>query len=53
MLLPPEDAGAWVEALGRLQSDLGLRASLGENARQTARKHTWTQRAERILDGLA
>jgi glycosyltransferase involved in cell wall biosynthesis len=53
ILLPPEDAGAWVEALGRLQSDLGLRASLGENARQTARKHTWTQRAERILDGLA
>lgn len=53
VLLPPEDVNAWVEALGGLRSDPDLRAKLGESARQTARKYTWTRRAERILDGLA
>ncbi len=50
LLLPPDDAEAWSEAVDRLRHDGDLRARLGQRARQRALKHyTWDIRAARIL----
>lgn len=53
MLLPPDDVGAWEQALLYLKTHPEQRASLGENGRKTAAHYTWEARAQRILEGLA
>lgn len=53
LLLDPEDPGAWIGAFRRLQSDSTLRRSLGDRAqRDFLRHHTWSARAQRVVDGL-
>ena len=52
ILLPPEDAQAWVEALQSLSTDPVCCARLGEQARQDAGRYTWEKRAESILEGI-
>lgn len=50
LLLPPDDAAAWSEAIDRLRLDCDLRERLGENARKQALEHyAWDIRAARIL----
>jgi len=51
VLAPPDDAGAWVAALRRLE-DPAARAPLAAEARRRAGEHSWERRARRILDGL-
>ena len=48
LLVPPDDAGAAADALGRLTGDAELRTRLGENAARLAEGLTWDARAERI-----
>ena len=53
LLVPPDDVGAWVTAIGRLRDD----AALGERLARRARAdflahHTWDQRAAAVLAGL-
>jgi len=45
----PDDRRAASEALGRLLGDDRLRRELGENARQDARRYTWSERARRLI----
>lgn len=52
IILPAGDADAWAEAIDRLQGSAAQRKQLGQAARRTAQKHTWTARAEHILHGL-
>ncbi len=49
VLLPPEDAGAWVAALKALQADEARRAALAVQARRDAVRYTWEARARRIF----
>ena len=52
VLLPPEDAAAWVLALEALQHDTDRREQLGRRARIDARQYTWLERARRSLEGM-
>jgi glycosyltransferase involved in cell wall biosynthesis len=52
LIVPPDDPERLAAAIARLAGDPELRARLGEAARATARQHTWSARARRILDGL-
>lgn len=52
LLVPPDDPGALAAAIGRLAGDAALRQRLSAAARATAREHTWTARARRVLEGL-
>lgn len=53
LLVPPSDVGAWAAAIQQLAGDAALRARLAEQAYQTvAARHTWEQRARRVLEGL-
>jgi glycosyltransferase involved in cell wall biosynthesis len=52
VLLPPDDPGAWVDALRQLQASQSTRQRLAEEARRTAEKFTWEARAGRLLEGL-
>jgi glycosyltransferase involved in cell wall biosynthesis len=52
ILLPPEDANAWADALRDLLADGPKRKALGEAARRQAEGHSWRARAERALAGL-
>jgi glycosyltransferase involved in cell wall biosynthesis len=52
LLLPPEDAGAWMAALEGLRRDPARRAALGAQARQDVTQYTWQARAARVLEGL-
>jgi glycosyltransferase involved in cell wall biosynthesis len=50
LLVPPGDAAALAAALGRLEADAGLRARLGQAARDAVvRDHAWDAVVERIL----
>lgn len=49
---PPDDPGAWQEALARLQADTDLRQRLAGQARLDAAGYTWEKRQERILEGI-
>jgi len=51
LMVPPGDLVALRIALEKLRNDPGLRRRLGERAQIEARtRHTWSQRADRILD---
>jgi glycosyltransferase involved in cell wall biosynthesis len=51
LLADPDDAGAWITALRRLE-DGALRVRLSDDARETARRYDWRRRAEIMLAGL-
>jgi glycosyltransferase involved in cell wall biosynthesis len=53
VLLPPEDAGAWVDSLSRLLADAVLRKDLAERAWQDVQPYTWLGRARRALVDFA
>ena len=51
LLVSPDNAQAWVEALRDLSEDEGLRARLGRTAQEDfLARHTWKHRANRSLD---
>jgi glycosyltransferase involved in cell wall biosynthesis len=53
LLLPPDDPAKWVAALNRLVANPAEGERLGKNARSDfLTRHTWRQRADRVLDGL-
>ncbi len=52
VLLPPGDLDAWVAAIRALCANPNRRAELGERARIDASRHTWEERAGRVLEGL-
>lgn len=52
LILPADDAGAWVAAIQRLQADPAHCAALATQARQSAQDYSWEKRAARILAGL-
>jgi len=52
MLLPPDDPGAWQNALLRLAADQHLRRKLGDQARRDAGEYTWLKRETMILKGF-
>ena len=54
LLVPPADVAAWSTALQRLLGDSVLRQNLGNTAKADfLARHTWRQRASRVLDGLS
>ena len=54
LLCPPGDTDAWVEAIGRLERDPGLRVEIGNAARRVLEtEYTWRTRAQRVLEGLS
>jgi glycosyltransferase involved in cell wall biosynthesis len=54
ILVPSDDPEAWAAALRRLLEDGSLRARLGATAHADfLARHTWQQRASRVLNGLA
>lgn len=52
LILPSEDATAWVAALRSLEQDPAKRAALSSAAQQTAEQFTWDKRARHLLQGL-
>jgi len=51
LMVPPEDAGAWLDAIDRLAADHELAGRLGAEAHALYRNnHTWTRRAEALLE---
>lgn len=52
VLLPPDDAAAWVNALRDLHAHPEKRAALGARARLDAAAYTWEARAGKLLEGL-
>lgn len=46
--LDPDDAGAWAEALERIDSDAGLRAGLSARGRDRAAEFTWERTAAEL-----
>ncbi len=54
LLVPPDDEGAWREALSAVIGDAGLRARLAEGARAAARQlPSWGEQAARFADAVA
>jgi len=52
VILPSNNAAAWVGALRALQKSASRRAALAKAARAMAKQYTWEKRAERLLQGL-
>ena len=53
LVVAPDDPGAWAAALQRLLDDRALRERLGASAHADfLARHTWRQRAIRVLEGL-
>jgi glycosyltransferase involved in cell wall biosynthesis len=50
LLLPPDDARAWRDALGRVLSDSSLRDALRARGLERSRPFTWERAAQRTLD---
>ncbi len=49
VLLPPDEAGAWVERLSSLLADASLRTTLANQAWVDVQPYTWLERAHRAL----
>jgi glycosyltransferase involved in cell wall biosynthesis len=49
---PPEAAGAWESALGKLLADDKRREELGQRARSMVEQYSWIERAKRSLEGF-
>ena len=50
MLVPPDDAAAWEQAIRQLAASEALRQELGARARRELEsRYTWRKRAERVL----
>jgi glycosyltransferase involved in cell wall biosynthesis len=53
LLAPPDDIGAWVSCLKRLNDDTTLRSALGANARKDfLTSHTWLKRSALTIRDL-
>lgn len=52
ILLPPDDATSWGNALQKLIEDPPRRNDLALNAKKTAGEYTWERRASKILSGI-
>jgi len=52
VLCPPEEADAWVSALGGLLADDNRRQALARCALQDAQAYTWLERARKALEGF-
>jgi glycosyltransferase involved in cell wall biosynthesis len=52
VLCPPEEAEAWVSALGGLLADDHRRQALARTALQHAQAYTWIERARKALEGF-
>ncbi len=52
VLCPPEEAEAWVRALGGLLADAPRRAALARQALLDAQAYTWVERARKALEGF-
>ena len=52
LLLPPEDAAAWNQALNQIKRGGSHWKSLAEQARKDAVQYDWRARAQRLLEGL-
>jgi glycosyltransferase involved in cell wall biosynthesis len=50
ILLPPDDAGAWAEALAKIRRNPDRRKRLAARARADVRSCTWRNRVKQILD---
>jgi glycosyltransferase involved in cell wall biosynthesis len=54
LLVPPDDPNTWLAMLSQLSSDPAKRERLGRNAHADfLARHTWEQRAKRILERFA
>jgi glycosyltransferase involved in cell wall biosynthesis len=55
LLVPPDDASAWIAAVGRVRADPAAAAALARAGRDSARDFGWDRRAARLLalTGLA
>jgi len=53
ILLPPEDAAAWAEALAKLRKNPEKRKRIAAQARADVRPYSWRGRAKRILEFAA
>ncbi len=49
---PPDDPGAWAQALGGLLGDAPRRQALGRSAREAAGRYSWRERARGALQGF-
>ncbi len=49
LFCPPEDLGAWKDAILRVQEDSWLRDALGETGKLAAQAYTWRARAQKAL----
>ncbi|MCJ7677814.1 MAG: glycosyltransferase, partial [Anaerolineales bacterium] len=52
VLLPPDNPGAWDNALSDLKANPERRTALGAQARRDAARYTWVERARRSLEGI-
>lgn len=50
LLVEPDNVSQWCEAVGKLESDPKLANKLGKNAKDDARKFTWSERSKIILN---
>jgi glycosyltransferase involved in cell wall biosynthesis len=48
LLLPPDDAGAWADALRRVLSDKDLRATLSQRGLVRAQAFSWDESARTL-----
>lgn len=52
VLIKPNDSEAWITAIQRLRQRPDLLERLARNAREEARRHSWENRARRMLAGI-
>jgi phosphatidylinositol alpha-1,6-mannosyltransferase len=52
LLIPPDDSGAFSEAVVRLLSDTEERRRMADAAHEWARRHTWERSAQALVEGI-